>query len=320
MFEVEYPYLALLLLLPLLFKLLTTKSTEQGASIEHPLFDSLDKNKVLNNNKYSFSLIDFLLYLAFLFLVLASIKPVWIDEGKKIPIKGRDIMLAIDLSGSMRERDFTVNNKRLDRLSVVKIAAKKFIQSRVQDRIGLIVFGSKAYLYAPLTFDKQLIIKYLEESHINMAGQQTAIGDAIVLAIKHFRDNKKNDNEIRTLVLLTDGVSNAGAINPNRATQLAKEDNIKIHTIGLGTNKVSFFGISSSVDENTLKKIASETGGIYFRAQNTQKLQSVYDEINKLERQKLESKLYHPKKDLFHYPLAIFLLLLSILLAIKCRT
>ncbi len=320
MFDIEYPYLAFMLLLPLLFRLLTTKKTRQSTSVEHPFFDNLDKNNALNSSKYYFSVSDFLLYLAFLFLVLAAMKPIWIDEGKKIPIKGRDIMLALDLSGSMRERDFVVNNKRLDRLGVVKIAAKKFIQARTSDRIGLIVFGSEAFLYAPLTFDKQLIIKYLDESHINMAGQQTAIGDAIVLAIKHFRDNKKNDNEIRTLILLTDGASNAGAISPDDAIKLAKEDNVKIHTIGLGANRVSFFGISSGVDEASLKRIANETGGVYFRAQNTQKLQSIYKAINKLEQRKLESKLYRPKKDLFHYPLAIFLLLLSLLLAIKCRT
>lgn len=319
MFDIELPYLAVLALLPLLFRLLAkANKSQQGVSIKLPFFAHIDNN-ILNNNKNNLSLNYLLLYLAWLALVLASMKVVWIDEGAKIPIKGRDIMLAIDLSGSMKERDFVVNNTRLDRLSVVKIAAKKFIEKRLTDRIGLIVFGSKAFLYTPLTFDKKIVNQYLGDSSINMAGPKTAIGDAIALAIKHFRDNKKQDDEIRTLVLLTDGANNAGAISPDDATKLAKEDNIRIHTIGLGSDNRGFFGFRSGVDEEALKRIAKETGGVYFRAKNTKKLSQIYTAIDKLEQKKLEDKFYRPKKDLFYYPLAVFLLLLSLLLLKKCR-
>ena len=316
MFEFEWWQLIFLLPLPWLISLLTKKENPNHRSLKIPFFNQLEASNVLTTYRQSFDFNHFILWLAWLALLLSVMKPIWVDDQIKLPIKGRDIMMAIDLSGSMKQNDFVLNGQRVDRLTVVKKAAKQFIQARKHDRLGLILFGDKAFLYAPLTFDKALILQYLSESQIGIAGQKTAIGDAIVLAIKHFRDNQKQDDEQRTLVLLTDGTNNAGAITPQYATQLAKEEHIRIYTIGLGNSR-GFF--RQNIDENTLKVIAKETNGLYFRAKDTKSLNKIYQAINKLEKRVLEDKFYRPKEDLFYYPLTIFLFLLSFLLIRKCK-
>ncbi len=317
MFEFEWWPLIFLLPLPWLVKLGVKKQDTTDQSLTIPFYSQLSKVQLLHKQGHAFNLNHLLLTLAWIFLLLAAMKPIWVDEGLKLPVKGRDIMLAIDLSGSMKQNDFVVDGRRVNRLHVVKKAAKVFVNARKKDRIGLIVFGSQAFLYAPLTFDKNLILQYLAESQIAMAGQQTAIGDAIVVAIKHFRDNKKQDNEERTLVLLTDGTSNAGAITPQDATQLAKEENIKVYTIGMGNAGGGFF--RQGIDEATLKTIAKQTGGLYFRARDTNSLKAIYQAIDKLEQKKVEDKFYRPRLDLFYYPLTLFLFLLSFLLIRKNR-
>lgn len=320
MFEFEWLFLGLLFVLPwLVFGRDKNTQTASSVSLELPFFDQLDKGGILSNNISKFNFDKSLLWLAWLGLVLAAMKPIWIDEGIKLPLKGRDVMLSIDLSGSMREQDFTLNGARVDRLTVVKAAARQFIKARKKDRLGLIVFGDKAYLYAPLTFDKSLILQYLDDSVIGLAGQKTAMYDSIVLAIEHFRDNKKGDDEVRTLVVLTDGENTAGQISKEKAISLAKEEHIKIYTIGLGGDGRGGFFRRAGVDEATLKLIASETGGGYYRARDTKSLNNIYGEINKLEQQKVEDKFYRPKKDLFYYPLILFLFSLFLILLRKCR-
>lgn len=313
MFEFEWWYLAILIPLPLLLLLLNKQKQPLGTSLTLPFFRVLDNSHILARSNFSLELNTLLLGLAWLALLLAAMKPVWIDEGIKLPIKARDIVLAVDLSNSMKERDFVLNGVPSNRLSVVKGAAQLFIKARKHDRLGLIVFGTQAFLYAPLTFDKSLLLQYLNEVQINMAGKDTAIGDAIVLAIKHFIDNKKQSEEVRTLILLTDGQNTAGAVKPEVATELAKGENIKIYTIGMGRR--SFFG--RSFDEASLKHIANATDGLYFHADNTQSLYKIYEDINRLEQKKVEDKIYRPKQDLFYYPLSVFLLLLVLLLVRK---
>lgn len=312
MFEFDFWYLGFLLPLPILFLLLSKKSTKTSLSLVVPFFSELDKATTLNNQTIRFSIESFLLVLAWSALILAVMKPVWIDEGIKLPIKGRDIMLAIDLSGSMKQQDFAINGRRSNRFNVVKVAAQSFIKARKHDRLGLVVFGTQAFLYAPLTFDKSLLLEYLSGAQINMAGSKTAIGDAIVLALKHFIDNKKQDDERRILVLLTDGENTAGRIGVPKATELAKEENIKIYTIGMGSKR-----FRRGIDEKSLKNIAKQTDGLYFHAHNTKGLYKIYKEIDRLEQKKVEEKTYRPSKDLFYYPLVAFLFFMSVLLLRK---
>ncbi len=313
MFVFEFYQLLALIPLPLLW-LLASKRKSTQTSLTVPFFAQLEENNLLTGEQTQINKQSLLLWLAWLCLILAAMKPIWIDDGIKLPIKGRDIMLAIDLSGSMRHTDFTLNGRRVTRLAVVKNAAQKFIKARKYDRLGLVVFGSNAFLYSPLTFDKSLLLEYLNDAQINMAGQNTAIGDAILLAIEHFINNKKQSAEKRTLILLTDGENTAGSIKPNEASELASQENIKIYTIGMG-KKRDFF--SRGIDEATLKNIAKTTNGEYFRAANSNSLNKVYRDIDRLEQKKIENKIYRPRHDLFYYPLTAFLLTLCSLLLRK---
>jgi Ca-activated chloride channel family protein len=221
-------------------------------------------------------------------------------------------MLAVDLSGSMEERDFDLHGRRVDRLTATKAVAGDFIDRRVGDRIGLILFGERAYLQAPLTFDRQTVRLLLDEALINIAGPKTAIGDAIGLGVKRLR-NKTGD---RVMILLSDGENTAGEVDPLKAAELAADEGLKIYTIGIGAESVSsrFFGMNirrsgKGLDEKTLKQIASKTGGRYFRAKNTSELTEIYHLIDEMEPVESENRIYRPIDPLYHWPLATALVI-----------
>ncbi len=309
MFEFEWLFMLFLLPLPALFYLLKNTDKTYGLAIRLPFFTYLKQNPNFSQKTARFGSQQILFWLAWVFLLLSVAKPIWIDEIVKLPIKGRDIMLSIDLSGSMAKTDFRINGKRTNRLAVVKKAALGFVDRRKNDRIGLVVFGTKAFLYSPLTFDKNIIKQYLHHAQINMAGRNTAIGDSIIVAIEHFQNNQQEDKP-RALILLTDGEDSQleGSVSVEKATQVAKGQNIKIYTIGLDP------GRGVGIDENTLKYIAKQTGGLYFRAQNTKRLSKIYTEIDTLEKDSQEKLSYQVHKDLFFYPLSMFLFLLILLM------
>ncbi|MDE0885677.1 MAG: VWA domain-containing protein [Myxococcota bacterium] len=245
-------------------------------------------------------------------LVLAASRPVWIGDPLPIPSQGRDLMLALDLSGSMETPDFEIQGQALDRLTVVRAVAKRFVESREGDRMGLVLFGSRAYLQAPLTLDRNTLVQMLDESEIGLAGEETAIGDAIGLAVKHLRDRP---TEERVLVLLSDGANNAGVLEPVQAAEIAAQEGIRIYTIGLGTGARSartFFGNAlvpgGGLDEATLQGVAQATGGEYFRARDTASLVRAHQQIDALETVEGEVVNVHPSRALFHWPLAAFLL------------
>jgi len=254
-----------------------------------------------------------LLWLIWLALVTAMARPQWTGEPVSLPTSGRDLMLAVDISGSMGTEDLLLGGQLVNRLTVVKNVVGEFIEAREGDRIGLILFGTNAYLQAPLTFDLETVHRLLTEAPVGIAGGKTAIGDAIGLAVKRLRQRPQGD---RVLILLTDGANNVGEVAPVKAAELAAQDNIRIYTIGVGADEMrlpSLLGVfgsrvvnpSAELDEDTLTQIAEITGGRYFRAQNTAKLVEIYDIIDGLEPIEQEAETYRPIAVLYYWPMGL---------------
>lgn len=245
-----------------------------------------------------------------LLLLCALARPAWVGEPQTVENQGRDLMLAIDLSGSMEREDMLIG-RPVSRLAVVKQAADAFIQRRQSDRLGLVLFSDRAYLQSPLTADRQVVRALLQQASVGLTGQKTAIGDAIAIAIKRLKDRPQG---ARVLVLLTDGVNNAGVMPPLQAAQLAAELGIRIYTIGVGSDASNGWLQSSELDESTLKSIAQTTGGQYFRASDVQGLAKVYRDIDLLEPIAAEPQLVRPQIALYFWPAALALLIASLLL------
>ncbi|WP_342347380.1 VWA domain-containing protein [uncultured Nitrospira sp.] len=254
-------------------------------------------------------------------LLLAAARPQWSGEPIGLPTSGRDLMLAVDISGSMKIPDFSVKGQEVTRLEVVKAAAGEFIARRTGDRVGLIVFGSQAYVQTPLTFDRDTVKAMMTETEIGLAGQETAIGDAIGLAVKRLKEQPAGS---RVLVLLTDGANTAGEVSPTQAAALAEEQGIRIYAIGVGADRMeiaSFFGTqtvnpSRDLDEDTLRHLAQRTGGLYLRAKDTEGLRKVYEELDRLEPATTETELFRPTTELYIWPLG-FALVLSCVMAMS---
>jgi Ca-activated chloride channel family protein len=319
MFEFVWWWAFFALPLPLFFYLLPPRSVGQSAALKVP---TLTPGMETSRPKQGSSrILVFIGILAWIALLAAASRPQWLGEPVSIPAEGRDLMLAVDLSGSMKIDDMEVNGRQVDRLVMIKSVLGDFIQRRVGDRLGLILFADTAYLQAPLTYDRDTVSQLLSESLIGLVGEQTAIGDAIGLAIKRF-ENKKESNKV--LILLTDGQNTAGNITPAQANELAINNGVTVYTIGVGADKMlvqSFFGSrqvnpSQELDEDMLSEIATSTGGQYFRARDTQSLQQIYRKLDELEPIARESRQMRPLQALYYYPLTLALLL-SILMALK---
>lgn len=231
--------------------------------------------------------------LVWVLLVTALASPALVGPEMPLPAEGRDIMMAIDLSGSMQERDFAVNGRATTRLGVVKDAAEDFITRRAGDRLGLVLFSDRAYLQAPLTFDREAVAELLGQAQVGLTGQKTAIGDAIAVSVKRLMDRPEDG---RVLVLLTDGANNEGVMEPEKAAALAKELGIRIYTIGVGS------GASRDLDEGTLIRIAETTGGAYFRATDARGLAQIYRAIDQLEPSPGEPIHVRPEVALYYWP------------------
>ena len=257
--------------------------------------------------------------------IIALARP---QEGYKrteILSMGVDIMMALDTSGSMQALDFIKNEKRDTRLAMVKDVVSKFIENRTNDRMGMVVFGSEAYTQCPLTLDQNILQSFLSKLDIGMAGDSTAIGSAVGIAVKRLKDLKSDS---KLIILLTDGRNNAGNLGPLQAAQTAKAFGIKIHTIGVGTRGKAPFLVNSifgqryvyqevDIDEGTLKEIAKITGGQYFRATDLESLESIYKQIDKMEKSEVKVFDHSEYTELFHYFLipAILFLLFEIILS-----
>lgn len=248
-----------------------------------------------------------LLTLVWALLVIALARPQYVGESVQLPVTGRDLLLAVDISPSMDERDMVVSGRAINRLQAVKRVLHEFIDKREGDRLGLLLFGTAPYIQAPLSFDHRTIRLLLDEAGIGMAGRATAIGDAMGLAIKRLRDRPEDQ---RVVILLTDGANTAGEISPDVATGIARDAGVRIYTIGIGAESLIQRGLlgsrrvnpSRDLDEALLKRIASETGGHYFRARSLPELELIYENINQLEPIELEGQHYRPVTELYYWP------------------
>jgi len=335
MISLLWPWALVALPLPFIFRLLLPRakqSNDAALRVPHLADYQTEEGHRFSHKGARWPL---LLYtLAWVCLVIAAARPQWTGDAVELPVSGRDLMLAIDISKSMDQPIRHNNLRSVSRITATKAVASAFIEKRVGDRIGLILFGDQAYVQAPLTFDRTTVNILLQEAFTGLAGQATAIGDAIGLAVKRLsrqqqakqrrdidqHENKnaaatgsiqRNLSEDRVLILLTDGVSNRGEITPLKAAELAAKKGLKIYTVGIGSRG------TRELDETTLRNIARITGGRYFRAYNTRDLQQIYALLDKLEPVEKDVKSYRPIKALFYVPLTasfIFASLLALLL------
>ena len=322
MIEFVWPWVFLLLPLPLLINRLLPRAASRDSALYVPFFRSLSKieseHPRLGARK---RLLGLLAALCWILLVLAASRPQWVGEPVQLPTTGRDLMLVVDISGSMEAQDLQLNGQNATRLDVVKSVVGDFVERRQGDRLGLVLFAARAYTQAPLTFDRETVHTLLQEAQIGIIEENaTAIGDGIGLGVKHLQDRPA---ESRVLIMLTDGVNNAGEISPIQAGRLAAREGITVYTIGIGAEAAvtnSLFGPrtinpSADLDEDTLRAIAQATGGEYFRARDRQELEGIYQLLDQLEPVDQEAETYRPTIALFYWPLGLAMAL-SFLLAL----
>ena len=326
MIHFQWLWIGLILPLPVLLRALLPEALPQAqAALKVPFLADFDADISTDHaSTVRWKLI--IASLAWALLVLAATRPQWLGDPIPQAFSGRDLMLAVDVSGSMQEKDFTLAGKMVDRLTATKQVAGEFIKRREGDRVGLILFGTTAYIQTPLTFDRDTVVSLLNESFIGITDDDpaTSIGDAIGLAVKRL---KQNPAENRVLILLTDGANTAGEITPLKAAELAAEHGLRIYSIGMGAETMvvrSIFGSqrinpSRDLDEKTLRAIAKQTGGRYFRARDTQELEQIYAVLDQLEPIESDQRFFRPRAELYTWPLALSLLLYSLIVIGRLR-
>ena len=314
MWSLAWPWALIALPLPLLARVLLPEArglAEAGLRVPNlggfkTLKDRSDAEQLLNWRVL-------LAVLAWCLLVLAAARPERIGDELDVPVAGRNLMLAVDLSGSMDQKDFELAGRRVDRLTATKAVASDFITRREGDRIGLILFGERAYLQVPLTLDRDTVKILLLEAEIGLAGEKTAIGDAITLAVRRVHEQEDDAGE-QVLVLLTDGANTAGQIQPLKAAELAQQIGLRVYTIGIGAETMDVSSLvggrrninpSADLDEETLTQIAQQTGGRYFRATDTGSLQNIYSLLDELEPVEEPESGFRPIKSYYFWPLGM---------------
>lgn len=314
--SLAWPLAWLALPLPLLVAWLVPRASA-GNALRVPFFALLDGASATVRPRLGPLL---LALLAWLLLVAAASRPQWIGDAASQPYSGRDLLLAVDISGSMRTPDMRVGEQRESRLAAVQRIVGEFVERRHGDRVGLILFGSRPYLHVPLTPDRLTVRQLLDEAAIGLAGQETAIGDAIGLAARYLREQ---DNQQRVLILLTDGASNSGLLEPAQAAELAARTGLRIHTVGIGAEEMMIEGLfgqnrinpSADLDEATMRRVAEQTGGRYFRARDPAELNEIYTVLDRLEPIERGDQRLRPVRELYPWPLG-GALLISLLLAV----
>lgn len=308
-----WPFILLILPLPWLVRIfsarLKNKSVEvTPGALRVPFFDRVAAFGTFQGAPDTRTA-GYWLIAAWLCFVLAAMRPVTYGTAADIPREARNIMLAIDVSGSMGEQDFDVAGRPVSRLSLVKNVVSDFIAKRTGDRLGLVVFGSEAHTLAPLSADLKTLSDLFADVGIGIAGEQTAIGDALALAVEN---TAKVPADKKVIILLSDGYNNAGVISVGQAVELARKQGITVYTIGIGADQkaMDFFGMlpiqtGPALDEKTLMAIADATGGRYFRARSTADLVNIYQIIEQLETTPIEDNPVRPRIELFYIPLIL---------------
>jgi Ca-activated chloride channel family protein len=322
MWSLAWPLALIALPLPLLVRFLVPEAKGLSeAGLRVPSIDSFSTLQDRSGAEQIFNWRFWFAALAWMLLVLAAARPERIGEELDVPVAGRNLMLAVDLSGSMDQKDFELGGRRVDRLTATKAVASDFIERREGDRIGLILFGERAYLQVPLTLDRETVNILLMEAFIGLAGEKTAIGDAITLAVRRIHEQKKDEGE-QVLVLLTDGANTAGEVQPIKAAELAQQVGLRIYTIGIGAEQLEVSSLvggrrrinpSADLDEDTLTEIARLTGGRYFRATDTASLQDIYKLVDELEPVEEPESGFRPVKSYYYYPLGFAVALVALM-------
>jgi Ca-activated chloride channel family protein len=322
MWSLAWPWALLALPLPLIIRYLLPEA--KGTSEAGLRVPSIDSFSTLVDRSGREQLLNWRFWvsvLAWILLVVAASRPERIGDELDVPVAGRNLMLAVDLSGSMDQKDFELAGRRVDRLTATKAVATDFIERREGDRIGLILFGERAYLQVPLTLDRETVNVLLLEAFIGLAGEKTAIGDAITLAVRRVHEQEKDEGD-QVLVLLTDGANTAGEVEPLKAAELAQQVGLRIYTIGIGAEKLEVASLvggrrninpSADLDEDTLTQIAGLTGGRYFRATDTASLQDIYKLVDELEPVEEPESGFRPVKSYYFYPLGMAIGLVTLL-------
>jgi Ca-activated chloride channel homolog len=322
-----HPYFLLLLLLLPILAWLQGKRGQNSAF----LYSSVQLVKPLSGLTRSRAgrILLMLRWLSLALLIIALAQPRFIKGESSSHASGIDIVVAVDLSGSMDSRDFELNNHRVNRLTIAKDVLEKFIKNRPTDRIGLVAFAGRAYIASPLTLDHDFLFQNLERLNLDILKDNgTAIGSALVSAVNRLRDLKSKS---KIVILMTDGQNNAGKVPPLTAADVAQTLKIKVYTIGVGTRGMAdtpvgidpFSGekiyrpMPVDIDEETLTKVADKTGGKYFRADNSESLRKIYSEIDRLEKTDVEVKKYRQYEELFGWTIlaGLFVLMLEIILS-----
>lgn len=325
MFNFHWPWMILLLALPLALWLrgrnranLSMDRQERQVTLLHPALRNLqaafdtERPAMSIGSRIFFSLLG----LVWLGLVLAMMRPQWLEPFTEQRTEGYDLMLAVDASHSMEALDFTVEGRQVSRMRIVKGVMARFIEGRVNDRVGLIIFGSQAFVLSPLTIDRKAVSALLGNLVPRIAGDGTAMGDALGLGVKKLRERPPGS---RVLVLIADGENTSGTIPPLEAARLAAREGIRIYAIGVGSDQEEVPIIEDGrlvtrddlgFDEDVMRRIANSTGGAYFRATDATALEAIYQRIDELEKSEAESRTVMIPHPLYRWPLALAVLAL----------
>lgn len=302
-----WPFMFFLLPLPFLLKrLLASFKKSTDSVVKVPFFyevKALSGNKRLIGSLFRRSFLFFMT--AWILLVAAAARPQYPMGVQKYAFPVRDILLVIDISVSMNQEDFSYKRKPMQRLHAVRTVAGEFIHSRKGDRLGIILFSGQANLYVPLTVDYETLGTMLLGAEVGLLGRVTALGDALGLSVRYLEESKAKH---KVVVLLTDGVNNAGNVMPLDALSSAKKAGVTVYTIGVGTEKSEG---DMGIDKSLLEKIAKETGGLFFMADDFKSLQAAYERISDAEPLSETDVFLQPQKELYPYPLFLFLCLMS---------
>ena len=309
MYSLSYPWLLLLVLVPPVLRRLLPAYREARPALAVPWFrrmaDLLGQTPARGAEVARAGRLELLfLWLLWALLVVAIARPQYLEPPVSRTLPTRDLMLLVDLSGSMETADFNnAAGETVDRLTAVKEVLDEFLTRREGDRVGLIVFGNAAFTQVPFTQDLEAARILLEETRVRMAGPRTAFGDAIGLAITLFEESEVED---RVVIALTDGNDTGSRVPPAEAARIAEDRGISIHVIGVGDPAAVG---EEKLDEEALRTVATTTGGRYFHAADRDELQEIYAELDRIGTREVETATYRPRRDLFHWPLAVFLVL-----------